>query len=76
MKGIKGTCLEFSDALTTAIELCFEQDTETLTDSYWDTLLAAEEVQECDKVGVDEESRGALACLASIAPYYCKTTKD
>ena len=55
MKGIKGTCLEFSDALKTAIELCFEQETETLTDVYWDTLLAAEEVQECDKVDVDEE---------------------
>ena len=55
MKGIKGTCLEFSDALKTAIELCFEQDTETLTDGYWDTLLAAEEVQECDKVDVEEE---------------------
>ena len=55
MRSIKGTCLEFSDALMTAIDLCFEQDTETLTDSYWDTLLAAEEVQECDKVGVDEE---------------------
>lgn len=55
MKGIKGTCLDFSDALTTAIELCFEQDTDTLTDSYWDTLLAAEEVQECDKVDVVEE---------------------
>ena len=37
MKGIKGTCLEFSDALTTAIELCFEQDTDTLTDRYWDS---------------------------------------
>ena len=55
MKGIKGTCLEFSDALATAIEQCFKQDTDTLTDSYWDSLLAAEEVQECDKVGVDEE---------------------
>jgi hypothetical protein len=55
MKGIKGVSLDFSDALTTAIEQCFEQDTDTLTDSYWDTLLAAEEVQECDKVGVDEE---------------------
>ncbi|MDC1231649.1 hypothetical protein N8391_00295 [bacterium] len=55
MKGIKGVSLDFSDALATAIELCFEQDTDTLTDSYWDTLLAAEEVQECDKVGVDEE---------------------
>jgi hypothetical protein len=55
MKGIKGTCLEFSDALKTAITLCFEQDTETLTDSYWNALLAAEEVQECDKVGVVEE---------------------
>jgi hypothetical protein len=55
MKGIKGTCLEFSDALKTAIELCFEQETETLTDVYWDTLLAAEEVQECDKVDVEEE---------------------
>ena len=55
MKGIKGVSLEFSNALTTAIEQCFKQDTETLTDSYWDTLLAAEEVQECDKVGVDEE---------------------
>ena len=55
MKGIKGVSLEFSDALAKSITLCFEQDTETLTDSYWDTLLAAEEVQECDKVGVDEE---------------------
>ena len=55
MKGIKGVSLDFSDALKTAIELCFEQDTDTLTDSYWDTLLTAEEVQECDKVGVDEE---------------------
>ena len=55
MKGIKGVSLEFSNALTTAIEQCFKEDTETLTDSYWDTLLAAEEVQECDKVGVDEE---------------------
>ena len=55
MKGIKGTCLEFSDALATAIEQCFAQDTDTLTDSYWDTLLAAEEVQECDEVDVVEE---------------------
>ena len=55
MKGIKGVSLDFSDALTTAIEQCFEQDTDTLTDSYWNTLLAAEEVQECDRVGVDEE---------------------
>jgi len=55
MKGIKGTCGEFSDALTTAIEQCFQQDTDTLTDRYWDVLLAAEEVQDCDKVGVDEE---------------------
>ena len=55
MKGIKGVCLDFSDALKTAITLCFEQDTDTLTDSYWDMLLAAEEVQECDKVDVDDE---------------------
>ena len=55
MKGIKSVSLDFSDSLTTAIELCFEQHTEALTDSYWDTLLAAEEVQECDSVGVDEE---------------------
>ena len=55
IKGIKGTCLEFSDALATAIEQCFKQDTDTLTDSYWDTLLAAEEVQECDEVDVEEE---------------------
>ena len=55
MKGIKGVSLEFSDALTTAIEQCFQQNTDTLTDSYWATLLAAEEVQECDEVGVDEE---------------------
>ena len=55
MKGIKGVSLEFSDALTTAIEQCFQQDTDTLTDSYWAMLLAAEEVQECDEVGVDEE---------------------
>ena len=55
MKGIKGVSLEFSDALMTAIDLCFEQDTETLTESYWGTLLAAEEVQECDQVDVDEE---------------------
>ena len=55
MKGIKGVSLDFSDALTTAIEQCFQQDTDTLTDRYWDALLAAEEVQECDKVGVDEE---------------------
>jgi len=55
MKGIKGVSLDFSDALAAAITQCFEQDTETLTDSYWDTLLAAEEVHECDKVGVDEE---------------------
>ncbi|MDC1391448.1 hypothetical protein N8373_03910 [Gammaproteobacteria bacterium] len=55
MKGIKGVSLDFSDALTTAIEQCFQQDTDTLTDSYWAMLLAAEEVQECDEVGVDEE---------------------
>ncbi|MDB9981994.1 hypothetical protein OAE55_03070 [Gammaproteobacteria bacterium] len=55
MKGIKGVCLKFSDALASAITQCFEQDTEALTDSYWDTLLAAEEVQECDSVGVEEE---------------------
>ncbi len=55
MKGIKGVSLDFSDALAAAITQCVEQDTETLTDSYWDTLLAAEEVHECDKVGVDEE---------------------
>ncbi len=54
-KGIKGACLDFSDALKTAITLCFEQDTETLTDSYWNKLLAAEEVQECDSVAVVEE---------------------
>ena len=37
MKGIKGVSLDFSDALTTAIEQCFEQDTDTLTDRYWDS---------------------------------------
>ena len=55
MKGIKVTCLGVSAALATAIEQCFKQDTDTLTYSYWESLLAAEEVQECDKVGVDEE---------------------
>lgn len=55
MKGTKGVSLDFSEALAAAVTQCFEHDTETLTDSYWDTLLAAEEVQECDKVGVDEE---------------------
>ncbi|MDA9311354.1 hypothetical protein N9Q59_01685 [Gammaproteobacteria bacterium] len=55
MKGIKGVSLDFSDALTTAIEQCFQQDTDTLTDSYWAMLLAAEEVHECDSVGVEEE---------------------
>ena len=55
MKGIKGVSLDFSDALATAIEQCFQQDTDTLTDSYWATLLAAEEVQECDEVDVEEE---------------------
>ena len=38
---IKGTCLEFSDALTTAIEQCFQQDTDTLTDRYWDAVTGS-----------------------------------
>ena len=55
MKGTKGVSLDFSEALAAAVTQCFEQDTDTLTDSYWDSLLAAEEVQECDKVDVVEE---------------------
>jgi len=56
MRGIKGVSLEFSDALATAIEQCFEQQTEALTDRQWDALIAVEGIQEYNELGTDEET--------------------
>ena len=63
MRAIKGGSLEFSEALTAAIGQCFEQETDTLTDSYWDALIAAEGVQECNEVGIAEEQTETLNTL-------------
>ena len=55
MRGIKGTAQEFSKALMDAINLCFEQQTDGMSNGYWDTLIAAEGVRDFNDVSVTEE---------------------
>ena len=47
LSGVKGTSLEFTEALMTAITQCFKQDTDHLDAKTWNKLLAEEPVQEC-----------------------------
>ena len=47
LSGVKGSSLEFSDALETAITQCFKQDTHHLDAKTWNKLLAEEPVREC-----------------------------
>lgn len=50
LNGIKSTSLQFSEALTTTINKCFEGDTEDMSTEYWDALLSKEPIQECLEV--------------------------
>ena len=55
MRGIKGTAQEFSEPLTDAINKCFEQDTDGITASSWDALVAKEGVNDPPSIEATEE---------------------
>ena len=55
MRGIKGVSQEFSEELTNAIYLSFEQDTDAMNKDYWDSLIAAEGITDFSEIRVMEE---------------------
>jgi len=55
MCGIKGTAQEFSEPLTDAINKCFEQETDGMTTSSWDALVAKESVNDPPSIEAAEE---------------------
>ena len=55
MRGIKGTAQEFSKPLTNAINKSFEQDTDDMTTTYWDALVANEGVNDPPSIEADEQ---------------------
>ena len=55
MRGIKGTAQEFSEPLMSAINKCFEQNTDGVTDSSWDGLVAKEGVNDPHSIEATEE---------------------
>ena len=55
MRGIKGTAQEFSEPLTDAINKCFEQDTDGITASSWDALVAKEGINDPPSIEATEE---------------------
>ena len=55
MRGIKCTAQEFSEPLTDAINKCFEQDTDGITASSWDALVAKEGVNDPPSIEATEE---------------------
>jgi hypothetical protein len=55
MRGIKGTAQEFSEPLMSAINKCFEQETDGMTTSSWDALVAKEGVNDPPSIEAAEE---------------------
>ena len=55
MCGIKGTAQEFSEPLTDAINKCFKQETDGMTTSSWDALVAKEGINDTPSIKATEE---------------------
>ena len=55
MAGIKSTSQKFSEPLTDAINLCFEQQTDGMSGAYWNALIAQEGVVDPDRIAVEKE---------------------
>ena len=55
MCGIKGTAQEFSEPLTDAINKCFKQETDGMTTSSWDALVAKEDINDPPSIEATEE---------------------
>lgn len=55
MRGIKGTAQEFSEPLTDAINKCFKQETDGMTTSSWDALVAKEGINDPPSIEATEE---------------------
>jgi len=55
MCGIKGTAQQFSEPLTDAINKCFKQETDGMTTSSWDALVAKEGINDPPSIEPTEE---------------------
>jgi len=55
MRSIKADALEFNEALTVAINRCFEQDTDDLDNEKWDELIAEQGITDCTVIDVNDE---------------------
>ena len=54
MRSIKADALEFNEALTVAINRCFEQDTDDLDNDKWDELIAEQGITDCTVIDVND----------------------
>ena len=54
MRSIKADALEFNEALTVAINRCFEQDTDDLDNEKWDELIAEQGITDCTVIDVND----------------------
>jgi len=53
MRSIKADALDFNEALTAAINRCFEQDTDDLDNKKWDELIAEQGITDCTVIDVN-----------------------
>jgi len=55
MRSIKADALDFNEALTVAINSCFEQDTDDLDNEKWDELIAEQGITDCTVIDVNND---------------------
>ena len=55
MRSIKADALDFNEALTVAINSCFEQDTDDLDNEKWDELIAVQGITDCTVIDVNDD---------------------
>ena len=55
MRSIKADALDFNEALTAAINRCFEQDTDDLDNKKWDELIAEQGITDCTSIDVNND---------------------
>ena len=55
MRSIKADALDFNEALTVAINRCFEQDTDDLDNEKWDELIAEQGITDCTVIDVNND---------------------
>ena len=53
-RSIKADALDFNEALTVAINRCFEQDTDDLDNKKWDELIAEQGITDCTVIDVND----------------------